>query len=227
MIIKKWEDLPDKLKNTDVRKYHEYLSQKKGSLVIKRLFDIVLSAVLLVLLSPVMLLLALMIKIDSPGNVFFKQIRITQYGREFYIYKFRTMIQDADKVGAKVTILNDNRITKIGNLIRKCRLDELPQLINVLKGEMTFVGTRPEVKKYVEAYNNEMLATLLLPAGITSRCSVEYKDEDELLSDSKDVDKTYIEVILPEKMKINLNSLLKFSLLEEIKIMFATVKAVL
>ena len=182
MYLKKWENLPEEFKNEAVRPYYEYLKKKQISLIFKRIFDIFVSIILLILLSPIFLALAIFIKIDSKGPVFFRQSRVTQYNKEFKIFKFRTMVNDAEKLGAQVTSQNDSRITKVGEKIRKYRLDEISQLINVLIGDMTFVGTRPEVRKYVDAYTDEMMATLLLPAGITSNASIEYKDEDEILS---------------------------------------------
>lgn len=192
----------------------------------KRLFDIAASFVLLIILSPFMLTIALLIKADSHGPVFFRQERVTQYGRTFRIFKFRTMVDGADRKGSLVTVGNDSRITRMGQLLRKIRLDELPQLINVLTGDMTFVGTRPEVRKYVEAYTDEMNATLLLPAGITSRASIRYKDEDELLDGADDVDKVYTQEVLPGKMAYNLESIKGFSCISELATMFETVAAV-
>ena len=203
------------------------MSEKKCSLVAKRIFDILVSLIMLILLSPIFLVLAIAIKIDSEGPVFFKQTRITQYGKEFKIYKFRTMVNNAEKIGTQVTVDNDARITKVGSVIRNCRLDEIGQLINIFKGDMTFVGTRPEVKKYVDAYTPEMLATLLLPAGVTSTASIKYKDEAELLSKANDVDSTYINEILPQKMKYNLESIKNFSFWDDIATMFKTVGSVL
>lgn len=231
MILKKYEQLPENLKNEEVKKYYDILSKKKVSLVIKRAFDIIVSLILLILLSPIILILAIMIKIDSKGPVFYRQERITTYGKIFKIFKFRTMVQNADKVGTLVTVGNDSRITKVGKLIRKVRLDELPQLINVLKGEMTFVGTRPEVKKYVDKYTDEMKATLLMPAGITSVASIKYKDEDEILEQAKqkgkDIDLAYVEDVLPEKMRYNLEYISKFSFWYDIKVCIDTVIGVL
>ena len=229
MIVKKWEKLPQFMQVEEVRPYYEYLRKKKISLILKRLFDIFMSFLMIILLSPVLLFIALWIKCDSKGPVFYRQVRITQYGREFRIFKFRTMVVDADKTGSLVTVANDDRITKVGNKIRKVRLDELPQLFNIFLGDMTFVGTRPEVKKYVDAYSNEMLATLLLPTGVTSQASINYKDEDEILNRiEKDlVDKTYIEDILPEKMKYNYEYMNKFNLINDLKICFKTVFEVL
>lgn len=227
MKLKAWESLPQYMQNDAVREYYGILTKRTSSLVIKRLFDIVVSAIMLIVVSPVFLILAVWIKLDSQGPVFFRQARITQYGRVFRIFKFRTMVNNADKIGSQVTVGNDSRITKVGAKIRKLRLDELPQLINVLLGDMSFVGTRPEVKKYVDAYTDEMYATLLLPAGITSEASIRYKDEDELLAGAENVDKVYVEQVLPGKMKHNLEAVKKFSFVGDIITMFRTVIAVL
>lgn len=227
MILKKWEDLPEQLKTEAVRPYYEILKKKQAGLLVKRIFDVVVSALMLLVLSPVFLILAIAIKMDSPGPVFYRQVRVTQYGKQFRIFKFRSMVPNADKIGTQVTVGNDSRITRMGKLIRKCRLDELCQLIDIFRGTMTFVGTRPEVPKYVAAYTPEMLATLLLPAGVTSLASIMYKDEDELLSDAEDVDRTYITEVLPGKMKYNLQALKTFSLFSDIKLMLMTVFAVL
>ena len=226
MILKKWEDLPDNLRTDAVRPYYDILAKRRGSLLLKRCFDIVVSAVMLLVLSPVFLVLAIAIKLDSPGPVFYRQVRVTQYGREFRIFKFRSMVSGADKRGSLVTVSGDSRITRVGKFIRKCRLDEVCQLIDILRGTMTFVGTRPEVPKYVAAYTPEMLATLLLPAGVTSEASIEYKDEAELLDAAADVDAVYIHDVLPGKMRYNLQSLKDFSFFSDIKTMFRTVFAV-
>ena len=227
MMLKKWEDLPDSLRTDAVRPYYESLQKKQFSLVCKRLFDIAASGVMLLILLPVFLLLAIAIKLDSPGPVFYRQVRVTQYGKQFRIFKFRSMVAGADKIGTQVTVGNDSRITRMGKLIRKCRLDELCQLIDVLRGTMSFVGTRPEVPKYVAAYTPEMMATLLLPAGVTSLASIAYKDEDRLLEGAEDVDKTYIEEVLPGKMRYNLQSVKEFSFWGDIATCFKTVFAVL
>jgi len=227
MILKKWEDLPENLRIDAVRPYYDILKKKQGSLICKRLFDVLASALLLLLLFPLFLILAAAIKLDSPGTVFFRQIRVTSYGKKFRIFKFRSMVSDADKMGSEVTVGNDKRITRMGKLIRKCRLDELCQLIDVFRGTMTFVGTRPEVPKYVESYTPEMMATLLLPAGVTSLASIMYKDEDRLLEGVEDVDLVYVRDVLPEKMKYNLKALEDFSFFGDIKLMFMTIFAVL
>lgn len=227
MRLIRWEDLPENMQTDAVRTYYDSLKKKTGSLLLKRIFDVAVSFVMLLLLSPFFLILAIAIKIDSQGPVFYRQVRVTQYGREFRIFKFRTMVNNADRIGSLVTVGNDARITKVGSFIRACRLDEISQLINVLLGDMTFVGTRPEVPKYVAAYTPEMMATLLLPAGITSIASIRYKDEAELLDKAEDVDKTYIEEVLPGKMQYNLESILKFSFWDDIATCFKTVLAVL
>lgn len=227
MRLVKWENLPAEMQTVEVKKYYDILKKKRLGLFFKRLFDIVVSFTLLLILSPIFLLLAIAIKIDSKGPVFFRQERITQYGKKFRIFKFRSMVADAPKLGSDITVKNDMRITRVGKLIRKCRLDEISQLIDVLRGKMTFVGTRPEVEKYVKEYTPEMMATLLLPAGITSESSILYKDEDELLNASSDVDKTYVEEVLPGKMYYNLKSIENFSFFKDVRTMFRTVFAVL
>ena len=227
MIVKKWDDLPEQLRTDAVRPYYDILRKKWGSLLLKRVFDVVVSALMLILISPVFLILAIAIKLDSPGPVFYRQTRVTQYGKTFRIFKFRTMVSNADKIGTQVTVGNDSRITRVGSLIRKCRLDEVSQLIDIFRGAMTFVGTRPEVPKYVAAYTPEMMATLLLPAGVTSLASIMYKDEDKLLSGAEDVDKAYIEEVLPGKMRYNLKAIETFTFWGDIKVMFMTVFAVL
>lgn len=231
MRLVEWERLPKRMRNESVRPYYDRLRVRKKDLAAKRAMDVAAGAVLTVTLSPVMLILAVAIKIDSRGPVFFRQERITQYGRVYRIFKFRTMVTDADKKGPAVTTSGDSRITRMGRLLRKCRLDELPQLFNVLAGDMSFVGTRPEVKKYVEAYTEEMWTTLLLPAGITSRTSIAYKDEDEVmekyLKEGGTVDEVYIRHVLPEKMRYNLEYLKNFSIAGDIKVMIDTVFAVI
>ncbi|WP_320927364.1 sugar transferase [Hungatella sp.] len=226
-MLKEWEQLPAYMKTEAVRPYYNILKKKKYSLFLKRTFDIVVSSVMMVLLSPVMLFLAIVIAVDSKGGVFFRQVRVTQYGRKFRIHKFRTMIVNAEKLGNQVTMKNDSRVTKIGAKMRKYRLDELPQLIDVFLGDMSFVGTRPETTKFVNFYSKEMYATLLLPAGITSEASIRYKDEAELLDAADDIDQIYIEYILPRKMKYNLESIREFSFMREIATMFRTVFVVL
>ena len=183
--MRKWNDLPKEMQVEQVKKYYEILQCHKGSLLAKRIFDIIVASLLVVILSPILLFLSILIKIDSPGPVMFRQVRVTTYGKPFRIFKFRTMVNNADKIGTQVTTKGDSRVTRMGKMLRGCRLDELPQLFNVLKGEMSFVGTRPEVEKYVAHYTDEMKATLLMPAGITSRASIEYKDEERLLESAR------------------------------------------
>ena len=214
------------MRNDEVRKYYDILNKKQCSLLVKRIFDIAMSFLLLVILSPVFLILSIWIKLDSEGTVFYRQERITQYGKTFRIFKFRTMIANADQMGALITSQNDARITKVGEKIRKCRLDEIPQLINILLGDMSFVGARPEVRKYVDAYTDEMKATLLLPAGVTSLASIRFKDEDEILTkymgDDYSIDDIYINKILEKKMKYNLDYLNKNNLHIDIKLCLQT-----
>lgn len=217
MRLKKWEDLPEFMRVDEIKPYYLILEKKKISLVFKRVFDIIMSVILILLFSPIMLLISLLIKFDSQGPIIYKQVRITQYGRRFKVYKFRTMVNNADKIGAHVTTQNDSRITRVGKKIRDSRLDEFPQLFNVLKGDMSFVGTRPEAVKYFEHYTDEMKATLLLPAGITSMASIMFKDEAAFLSNETDVDRTYIEKVLPQKMEYNLKSIEEFSLWKDLK----------
>lgn len=227
MKIRKWEEIPDFMRIPEVRPYYDALKKKRVSLIVKRMFDIVSSGILLMVLSPVFVVLAVAIKIDSPGPVFYRQERVTQYGRIFRIHKFRTMVNHADKIGSAVTVSGDSRITSTGAFLRKYRLDEIGQLIDVLVGDMTFVGTRPEVKKYVDQYKPVMRATLLLPAGVTSEASIRYKDEAELLIAAKDVNRVYVERVLPEKMKYNLEYVRKFSFRKDIQTMVKTVVAVI
>ena len=226
MILRNWEDLPKEMQNEQVRPYYDYLAKHKMSLAVKFLLDKVLAVILLLVLSPIFLVIAVWIKCDSAGEVFFRQERVTRYGEKFRIYKFRTMVKNAESLGSQVTTNADMRVTKVGKKIRACRLDEIPQLINILKGEMSFVGTRPEVPRYVEHYTEEMYATLLLPAGVTSEASIEYKDEERLLAEADNADEVYISKVLPEKMRWNYSGLGKQGIVEDIKVMLRTVGAV-
>ena len=227
MRLRKWEDLPAFMQCEEVREYYDILAKKKGALGLKRGFDVVAATIMLVILAIPMLIIAIMIKTDSPGPVFYRQERVTSYGKKFRIHKFRTMVNNADKIGSAVTVGGDARITKVGAKIRNLRIDEIPQLLDVLTGDMSFVGTRPEATKYVKKYSNEMYATLLLPAGITSEASIRYKDEAALLDAADDVDRVYVEDVLPGKMKYNLQSIKNFSYIGELSTMFRTVLAVL
>ena len=226
-MLRPWEKLPDFMRVPEVRPYWEILNRKRGQLVLKRIFDFVVAIILLVILAVPMAVIAVMIKLDSPGTVFYRQERVTTYGKHFRIHKFRTMVSDADKIGTAVTVGGDPRITRLGTKLRRFRLDELPQVFDVIKGDMSFVGTRPEAVKYVTQYTPEYNATLLMPAGITSEASIRYKDEDRLLTGSDDIDKVYIEQVLPAKMKWNLESIRRFRFLREVLTMFRTILAVL
>ena len=227
MKVRKWEELPEKMRTREVRRYYNIIVRHSGWFKVKRVMDICVSLALLAILLIPMGIIALMIKTDSQGPVFFRQERVTQYGKIFKIYKFRTMVDNASQLGSQVTVNNDSRITRVGKLLRKYRLDEFPQLFNILAGDMTLVGTRPEVIKYVKEYSGEMYATLLLPAGLTSRTSIAYKDEDKLLKDAKDADKVYVDEILPVKMKYNLESLRRFGVREDMTVMWNTFVSVL
>lgn len=226
-MLKKWETLPEYMQNDEVRFYYDSLQKKKVSMFLKRVMDLVGGLILLILLAIPMIVISIMIKLDSEGPVFYRQERVTTYGKHFKIHKFRTMVSNADKIGSTVTVGNDSRITKVGAKLRGCRLDELPQVLDLISGNMSFVGTRPEAVKYVKQYKPEYMATLLLPAGITSEASIRYKDEAELLDAASDVDKTYIEEVLPGKMKYNLDSIKNFSFFGDVATMFRTVLAVL
>lgn len=227
MRLRKWEDLPAFMQCKEVREYYDILEKKKGALRLKRGFDVVAALVMLGVFACPMAVIAVMIKADSPGPVFYRQERVTAYGKKFKIHKFRTMVNNADKIGSAVTVGGDVRITKIGSKLRNLRIDEVPQLLDVLSGNMSFVGTRPEATKYVKRYSKEMYATLLLPAGITSEASIRYKDEAKLLDAADDVDKVYVEEVLPGKMKYNLQSIRNFSFWGDIATMFRTIFAVL
>lgn len=226
-MLKKWDDLPDFMRIPEVRPYWEILNKKRGQLILKRAFDLIVSLILLVILAIPMGIIAVWIKLDSKGPVLYRQERVTTYGKHFCIHKFRTMVSNADKIGTAVTVGQDPRITKVGSKLRHLRLDELPQVLDVIKGDMSFVGTRPEAVKYVERYEPEYNATLLMPAGITSEASIRYKDEDKLLNGADDVDEVYVSQVLPAKMEWNLESIRRFRFLREILTMFRTVFAVL
>ncbi len=228
--MRAFEKLPAQFQNDSVKAYYDILRKRQGSIILKRVFDIIVSLILLVFLIIPIAVISILIKVNSPGPVLFKQKRVTTYGRIFKIYKFRTMVVNAESLGSKVTTKNDARVTSIGKTLRKFRLDELPQIFNVIGGSMSFVGTRPEVQKYVDLYEDEYYATLLLPAGITSLTSIKFKDEENLLSaivDTEKIDETYVKTILPQKMEYNLQYTKEFGFLSDIKIMFKTVKEVI
>lgn len=224
--MKAFDRLPEQFQNDRVRPYYEQIKKKTGSRVAKRVFDVVCALLMLVFLIIPILVIAVIVKATSKGHVFFRQERVTTYGRHFKIFKFRTMVENAEALGTQVTTSGDSRVTGIGRFLRKYRLDELPQVFNVLGGSMSFVGTRPEVPRYVEQYDDEYYATLLLPAGITSLASIMYKDEEKLLESADDADRVYIEQVLPEKMKYNLEYVKSFGFFSDIKLMFKTVKEV-
>ena len=225
--MRAFNKLPAQFNNDSVKAYYDILSKRNGSIILKRAFDIIVSLIMLVILIIPIIIVSVCIKFNSPGPVFFRQKRVTKYGKVFRIFKFRTMVVNAESLGSMVTTKGDSRVTKIGKTLRKYRLDELPQIFNVITGDMSFVGTRPEVKKYVDLYKDEYYATLLLPEGITSYTSIMYKDEDKLLASADDADEVYINNILPEKMKYNLEYTKDFGFWYDIKIMFKTVKEVI
>ena len=227
MVLRKWDDLPEFMKCDEVKAYYDLLAKKKTQLAFKRAFDIVVALIMLIILALPMLIIAILIKMDSPGPVYYRQERVTAYGKRFKIHKFRTMVDNADRIGSAVTVRGDARITKIGSKLRNLRIDEIPQLIDILTGNMSFVGTRPETTKYVQRYTKEMYATLLLPAGVTSEASIRYKDEAVLLDKVDDIDAVYVEKVLPGKMRYNLQSISDFSFWGEIATMLRTVFAVL
>lgn len=224
--MKPFHKLPDVFKIEQVKPYYDILCKKSKSLFLKRLSDIILSIIMLVILILPIAFIAAAVKFTSKGPVFYKQVRVTTYGKHFKILKFRTMVENADQIGSLVTTQSDERVTKIGTFLRKYRVDELPQIFNVLSGSMSFVGTRPEVPKYVENYEPEYFATLLIPAGITSLASIMYKDEEKLLSSQENADEVYINKILPEKMKYNLQYTKNFGFRSDLKLMLKTVKEV-
>lgn len=229
MELRPWRLLPDEMRTKEVRKYYNILMKHRMWLKVKRAFDVVVAGIMLAVLIIPMGIIALAIRLDSPGPVFFRQARVTQYGKIFRIYKFRTMVDNASKLGAAVTVDNDSRITKVGAFLRKYRMDEFPQLFNILAGDMTLVGTRPEVPKYVKKYTKEMYATLLLPAGLTSRTSIAYKDEDKLLGkavDEESTDNIYINEVLPAKMRYNLESMKHFGVQADASVLWETFTSV-
>lgn len=229
MELRPWRLLPDEMRTKEVRKYYNILMKHRMWLKVKRAFDVVVAGIMLAVLIIPMGIIALAIRLDSPGPVFFRQARVTQYGKIFRIYKFRTMVDNASKLGAAVTVDNDSRITKVGEFLRKYRMDEFPQLFNILAGDMTLVGTRPEVPKYVKKYTKEMYATLLLPAGLTSRTSIAYKDEDKLLGkavDEESTDNIYINEVLPAKMRYNLESMKHFGVQADASVLWDTFTSV-
>lgn len=226
MALKKWDSLPERMRTPEVKPYYDSLSRRRCGTCAQRIFDLVMSVLLIIILSPAMLVIAVAVALDSPGGVFYRQRRVTTYGKEFRIFKFRTMRSDADRIGPAVTSGEDARITRVGKVLRGCRLDELPQLFNVFCGDMSFVGTRPEVAKFVDRYTPEMYATLLMPAGITSEASIRFKDEAQMFDGSGDPEADYVNILLPKKMVYNLASVMNFSPAAELRTMVRTVLAV-
>lgn len=226
-MLKRWEELPDFMKIEEVRAYWEVLNKKRAQLMFKRMFDFVISLILLIILAIPMAVISVWVKVDSKGPVLYRQERVTAYGKHFRIHKFRTMVCDADKTGMAITVVNDNRITRFGSKLRRLRLDELPQILDVISGDMSLVGTRPEAVKYVDKYKPEYYATFLMPAGITSEASIRYKDEDKLLNTADDVEDVYLNQVLPAKMKWNLESIRKFCFFQEILTIFRTLATIL
>lgn len=226
-MLKRWEELPDQMRTAACREYYDILWNRRHVLLFKRIFDVVISLLLLLLFLPLLLILALAIRLDSKGPVFYRQTRVTQYGRLFRIHKFRSMVDGADHLGAQVTVDHDSRVTRVGRVIRACRLDELGQLLDVLAGDMTLVGTRPEVPEYVAQYTPEMYATLLLPAGVTSQAAILYRDEAELLHETEDAERVYVENVLPAKMRYNLDAIRRFSIKEDLRVICKTLFAVM
>lgn len=230
MFLLPFERLPLAFQCDEVKTYYDILDKKRFSLFLKRVMDIVLALILLLFLLLPMAVIAVIIKATSKGPVLYKQERVTTYGKRFLIWKFRTMTVGADHAGALVTSAHDSRVTGVGKTLRKFRLDELPQIFHVLSGKMSFVGTRPEVPRFVERYTPEMTATLLMPAGITSLASIRFKDEDAMIgdvSDPQEVDRIYVEEILPKKMAYNLEYLSRFGVRRDIFLMLSTIKNVL
>ena len=203
------------------------LEKRKLQLVLKRAMDIVISGGALLVIWPALLLIALAIKIDDPGPVFYRQVRVGKDGKEFRIFKFRTMVVDADKKGLAITVGRDNRITRMGRLLRKTKLDELAQLINVFIGEMSFVGPRPEVPKYVNMYTPYQRQVLLVCPGITDYASIAYRNENDMLEGAEDPEKMYIDVIMPDKIELNMKYLREISPLADIRLILSTIIAVI
>ncbi|MBR3794784.1 MAG: sugar transferase [Clostridia bacterium] len=203
------------------------LEQRKLQLFLKRAMDIVISGGALLVIWPVLLLIALAIKIDDPGPVFYRQVRVGRGGKTFRIFKFRTMVVDADKKGLQITVGRDNRITRMGALLRKTKLDELAQLINVFVGEMSFVGPRPEVPRYVDMYTPYQRQVLLVRPGITDYASIAYRNENDLLEGAEDPERMYIDVIMPDKIELNMKYLREISPLADIRLILSTIVAVI
>ena len=227
MYVKQFEKLPKDFQNDTVKPYFDYLQTRKGSLFLKRAMDIFVALAILIVSFPFLLIAGILVKTTSEGPLFYMQKRVGLYGKEFAIFKFRTMVQNADKIGTQITVgERDPRITKVGHFLRITRLDEFPQMLNVLKGDMTIIGTRPEVPRYVAHYTDEMKATLLLPPGASGAASIAYRKENEMLKDVQDPERYYVDTILPDKMAINLAYLKSFSFGKDLALIFRTVLCV-
>lgn len=205
----------------------DVLARRKPQLIAKRAMDIVLSACALSVLWPLLLLIALAIWIDDPGPVFYRQVRVGRNGKTFRIFKFRSMVMDADKKGLAITVGRDSRITRVGAVLRKTKLDELAQLLNVLFGQMSFVGPRPEVPKYVELYTPYQRQVLLVRPGITDYASIAYRNENDLLAGAPNPEAMYIEQIMPDKIELNMKYLREISPLADIRLILKTIVAVI
>ena len=225
-MLKRWEQLPESIRIPEVKPYWEVLYRKRGQLILKRIFDLIAAVTMTLILALPMLVISLLIWLDDRGPVMYRQERATIYGRHFRIHKFRTMVQNSEHMGTAVTVANDSRITRIGGWLRKLRLDELPQLFDVIRGDMSLVGPRPEAIRYVERYLPEYMATLLIPAGVTSETSICFRDEAKMLENAEDADMVYLTEILPIKMSMNLKSIKEFSFFRDIVTIFCTVTAI-
>lgn len=214
-------------KNISNNNTNKILENKRIQLLIKRIFDFTLSLIGIVIISPILLVISILIKLDSKGPILFKQIRVGKNGKPFKIFKFRTMVVDAEKKGMQITVGRDSRITRSGHVLRKTKLDELPQLFNVLIGEMSFVGPRPEVPRYVEMYDENQKNILKVRPGITDLASIEYRNENDLLAKSLDPEATYINEIMPKKIELNIEYLKNMSVLYDIKLIIRTVVVVI
>lgn len=191
-----------------------------------RLFDILFSLIGLVILSPVFLIIYILIRVESKGGGFYSQERVGKNGTTFKLLKFRSMRTGADKQGLITVGGHDSRITRMGYIIRKYKIDELPQLLNVLKGDMSLVGPRPEVRKYVDMYTDEQRCVLSIKPGITDYASIEYSDENVILGQADDPDKVYVEQIMPDKIRLNMRYIENHNLMEYFKIIFLTIKKI-
>lgn len=226
MNLSNFDELPQSMQNDEVKRYHDILLTKKHTLWLKQVIDFLVCGIVFIITLPFFILFALLIKLTSKGPVFFRQERVGRNAKTFHILKFRTMVKDADRVGIQLTTGDDSRITSFGKFLRKINMDEMPQLLNVLKGDMSIIGTRPEVRRYVDIYSDEMMATLLIKPGMVSLASVKYKNESQLLSTASDPQSVYIEQILPDKMRYNLEYFTRISIKEDFSILKKTIACV-